>query len=132
MCLCGKKNYFCFMAESHNFGKQGEDEAEKLLKSKGFDVLGRNLRFAGHEVDIVAQKGKLLIVAEVKTRSYATLGEPEEFVSKKQQQNMVKAANAFVIFKKLDVDVRFDIISIVKNQYQNKITHIEDAFYPVM
>ncbi len=120
------------MAESHNFGKQGEDEAEKLLKSKGFEVLGRNLRFAGHEVDIVAQKGKLLVVAEVKTRSYATLGEPEEFVSKKQQQNMIKAANAFVIHKKLDVDVRFDIISIVKNQYQNKVTHIEDAFYPVM
>lgn len=60
------------------------------------------------------------------------MGEPEEFVSKKQQQNLIKAANAYVVFKNLDVDVRFDIISIVKNQYQTSIRHIEDAFYPVM
>lgn len=120
------------MAQSHDFGKQGEDEAEKLLKGKGFEILGRNIRFAGHEVDIIAQKEKLLVIAEVKTRSYATLGEPEEFVSKKQKQNMIKAANAYVINKDLDVDVRFDIISIVKNQYQTNVRHIEDAFYPVI
>lgn len=118
------------MAEKHEFGKQGEDEAEKLLKGKGFEILGRNIRFAGHEIDIVARKGNVLVVAEVKTRSYATLGEPEEFVSKKQQQNIIKATNAYVIYKNLSVDVRFDIISIVKNQYQTKVNHIEDAFYP--
>ena len=120
------------MAENHEFGKQGEDEAEKLLKSKGFEILGRNIRFGGHEMDIVAKNEKLLVVAEVKTRSYSSMGEPEEFVSKKQQQNLIKAANAYVVHKNLDVDVRFDIISIVKNQYQNTVRHIEDAFYPVM
>ncbi len=120
------------MAENHDFGKKGEDEAENLLKSKGFEILGRNVRIAGNEMDIVAKKEHLLVVAEVKTRSYATMGEPEEFVSKKQQQNLIKAANAYVTQKNLNVDVRFDIISIVKNQYQTTVRHIEDAFYPVM
>lgn len=120
------------MAEKHDFGKQGEDEAEKLLVSKGFEILERNKHIAGNEVDIIARKGNLLVIAEVKTRSYSTLGEPEEFVSKKQQQNLIKAANAYVVNKDLDVDVRFDIISIVRNQYSNRVKHIEDAFYPVL
>lgn len=120
------------MAEKHDFGKKGEDEAEKMLQAKGFEILERNKHIGGNEVDIIARKGSLLVIAEVKTRSYATLGEPEEFVSKKQQQNLIKAANTYVTEKNLDVDVRFDIISIVKNQYQNKVRHIEDAFYPVL
>lgn len=117
------------MAENHEFGKQGEDKAAKLLESKGFEILERNKQVGGHEVDIIARKGNLLVIAEVKTRSYATLGEPEEFVSKKQRQNLVKAANAYVVNNKMDVEVRFDIISIVKNQYQSRVHHIEDAFY---
>ncbi len=120
------------MAEKHELGKEGENEAEKLLQEKGFEILGKNVRAGGHEMDLVARRKNLLVVAEVKTRSYATLGEPEEFLTKKQQQNIIKAANAFVVNKNLDVEVRFDIISIVKNQYETKVRHIEDAFYATM
>jgi putative endonuclease len=89
------------MAENHEFGKQGEDEAEKLLKNKGFEILGRNVRFGGHEMDIVAKKNKLLVVAEVKTRSYTTMGEPEEFVSKKTAAKSYKSSECLCNPQKL-------------------------------
>jgi hypothetical protein len=34
------------------------------------------------------------------------------------------------VSKDLDVNARFDIVSIVHNSYRTVIEHIEDAFYP--
>jgi putative endonuclease len=42
---------------------------------------------------------------------------------------MVKAANEYVLSKNIDLEVRFDIIAILKNQHIEKIEHFENAFY---
>ena len=34
----------------------------------------------------------------------------------------------YIKLKQIDLDARFDIISIVHNSYRTKIEHIEDAF----
>ena len=39
------------------------------------------------------------------------------------------AADAFVIAKDLDVEVRFDIITVVGKSEQLQLQHIKDAFY---
>ncbi|NLF43909.1 MAG: YraN family protein [Bacteroidales bacterium] len=120
------------MAEHNDLGKLGEDEAEKYLEEKGYEILARNWRGGNHELDLVARKGKLLIVAEVKTRRSAMFGEPEEFVTRTKQKSIIKAANAFVLYKNIDLEVRFDIISIVMSNTEKRIYHIEDAFYPTL
>ena len=76
-----------------------------------------------------AQKGTILAVVEVKTRSSLEFGLPQEFVKPKKIQLLVKAINEYVTQKDLDTEVRFDIIAIHKENSEFVIEHIEDAFY---
>jgi putative endonuclease len=66
---------------------------------------------------------------EVKTRSSIEFGLPQDFVKPKKIQLLVKAVNEYVIANDLEVEVRFDIIAIYKEEKSYKIDHIEDSFY---
>ena len=116
------------MAEHNETGQKGEEIAASFLQNKGFIVLEKNWRFKNLEADIIATSGKTLIVAEVKTRKSNYFGEPETFVNKQKQKNLIKAAHEYIQRNKLDMEVRFDIVSIVLGNNQLKINHIEDAF----
>lgn len=50
-------------------GQAGEEAAAASLEADGYSILARNFRWRGGEVDIVAEKGELLVFAEVKTWS---------------------------------------------------------------
>lgn len=118
------------MADHNELGKEGEQIAVDLLLQKGYKILERNWRFQRAEIDIVAQKDEnILVVVEVKTRTNSAIGSPEEFVTKNKIKLLVKAADAYVVSKKLNVEVRFDIIAVVKNAKYQKVDHLEDAFY---
>lgn len=118
------------MAEHNELGELGEQLAVDLLLEKGYKIIERNWRYLKAEIDIIAQKDKeTLVIVEVKTRSNSFIGNPEEFVTEKKIKLLVKAANEYVISRKLNVEVRFDIIAIVKNSKYQKIEHLEDAFY---
>lgn len=117
------------MAEHNDTGRKGEELASKYLEEKGYTILDKNWSRQQFELDIVAQKGSTLIVAEVKTRQSNYFGEPEEWVTKAKQQKLIKGANAYVLINKLDLEVQFDIISIILKGDNHKIHHIEDAFY---
>lgn len=116
------------MATHNDLGRKGEELAVEYLILKEYVILQRNYRFQKAEVDIIARRGNTLIAAEVKTRSTPEFGDPQDFVKPKQIQQLVKAVNHFVEEEELDVDVRFDIIAIVKNKSGLKIEHIQDAF----
>jgi len=120
------------MAEFHELGKSGEEIAIGHLRQLGYDILEQNWRKGSFEVDIIAQKGKTLVIAEVKTRSTNYFGEPEEFVTKTKQRNLIKAANGYIYENNLEVETRFDIISVLIKGGQYKVHHIEDAFYPTL
>lgn len=62
-------------------GRYGEDLACRYLGSLGYAVLARNWRCSSGELDIVAVDGECLVACEVKTRSSATFGAPEEAVT---------------------------------------------------
>ena len=118
------------MAEHNDLGKIGEELAVNYLIEKGYEILERNWRNIHKEVDIIAMDGPDLVIVEVKTRQSDGFGEPDMAVTRQKQKCLVYAANAYVFSKRLDLDIRFDIISIVFNQGNPKIDHIEDAFLP--
>ena len=117
------------MAQHNELGKKGEQLAVDFLHDNAYTILERNYRFDKAEVDIIAQKKDVLAIIEVKTRSSKDFGNPEAFVKPKQIQNLVKAVNEYVILHDLDVEVRFDIISILKENSNFKIEHLKDAFF---
>jgi len=117
------------MANHNDLGKKGEDLAVDFLLKNGYEILARNYIFQKAEVDIIAQKEDVLAVVEVKTRSTKVFGNPQDFLKPKQIQRIVKAVDNYVTSNQLDVEVRFDIIAIVKNGNQFDIEHLENAYY---
>jgi len=117
------------MAAHNELGIEGEKIAVSHLTKKGYTILETNYRFQKAEVDIIAQKGTTLAVVEVKTRTSADFGNPEEFVSKKKIRLLVKAIDHYIDENNLDVEVRFDVIAILLQKNSTEINHIKDAFY---
>ena len=109
------------MAQHNELGKKGEQLAIDYLVEKGYTILDKNWRFQKAEIDIIAQKENTLAVVEVKTRSSDYFGNPQDFVNPKKIQLSVSAINEYVISKDLNVDVRFDIIAIIKTEKETKI-----------
>jgi putative endonuclease len=118
------------MAEHNDFGKLGEELAVDYLTGKGYEILERNWRNVHKEIDIIAKEGKFLVIVEVKTRQTDEYGEPDVAVTRKKQRMLIAAANAYITRKGLDMETRFDIISIVFRDGEPVIEHIEDAFLP--
>ena len=117
------------MAQHNELGKKGEQLAVDFLLNNGYDIVERNYRFDKAEVDIIAQKSDVLAIVEVKTRSTLDFGNPQDFVKPKQIKNLVKAVDEYVTENDLDLEVRFDIIAIVKQGKSFEIEHLENAFY---
>lgn len=117
------------MAQHNQLGKIGEQLAMDFLLEKGYEIMKRNYRFDKAEVDIIAKKEQTLAIVEVKTRSTSDFGNPQDFLKPKQIQRIVRAVDEYVTKNKLDVEVRFDIIAIVKGKNGFSIEHFENAFY---
>lgn len=118
------------MASHNELGKIGEEIAVQYLLKNGYTILYRNFIFDKAEIDIIAQKEEdTVVIVEVKTRNSDFFGDPQTFVTPRKIKMMVKAANEYIVSNDLDVEVRFDIIAILKNKSQESLEHFVNAFY---
>jgi putative endonuclease len=96
-----------------------------LLIEQGWDVLARNWRGGGGELDIVVGRRGALRVVEVKSRSVDDLHGPEVALGPAKRRHLVQAAEAFLA----QYDDLFDeccfLVALVEGE---KITLIDDAF----
>lgn len=116
------------MAEHNEFGNSGEKKAVEYLREKGYVILHQNWRSGHKEIDIVAQQDACLVVVEVKTRKSSAYGRPSEAVTASKIRRIVMAAEAYVQFYRIDLPIRYDIISVIDSGEQTHIEHIKDAF----
>ena len=112
----------------------GEAEAAKMLEQKGFKILEHNWRMGHLEVDLIAENKKEIVFAEVKARTTTFGGKsPEEYVDEDKKRRMVAAANAYIKYRRIEKEPRFDIIGILVDPNTNEVTyrrHLENAFVP--
>lgn len=123
------------MAEHNDLGKWGEDEAALYYEDRGYEILERDWKVGKRDIDLIAltEDKATLVFVEVKTRQNNDLQEPEEAVDVKKMRNLAIAANAYVKLHGLDMDVRFDIISVIgKCSCVESIECFEDAFNPLL
>lgn len=113
-------------------GQTGEELAAIYLERNGFDILERNFRCKIGEIDIIAQKNKILTFVEVKTRLSIVTGHPAEAVTFRKQQKIRRIAEYYMmvngLLKYMPV-LSFDVIEIVKQA--NKVilfNHFEHCF----
>jgi len=110
-------------------GKEGEERAVAYLQEKGYSILDRNWRRGRQEIDIIARWQEFIVFVEVKTRRSNYFSEPEEAVDRLKQRTLVHTANAYVRYFHINLEVRFDIITLLNRGESWEIRHIEDAFY---
>ena len=108
--------------------KKQKKELLIFLKKKGYEILARNYRFLKAEIDLIAHYQNTLVIVEVKARSSSFFGAPQSFVGKKKRSLLIEAANHFIQSRDLDLEVRFDIVSFVKNNSKWKVEHLKMPF----
>lgn len=118
------------MAQHNELGKKGEDLAVAHLLKNGYQILVRNYTYLKGEIDIIARKENTIVIVEVKTRSTPDFGDPQDFLKPGQIKRLVETAHHFVEeLDDEDVEVRFDIVAIIRNKAGTRVEHLEDAFY---
>jgi len=107
-------------------GKIFENIAVEYLKKKGYKIIKRNFYSRYGEIDIIALENDTLVFVEVKGRYSLKFGSPEESITTKKINSIIKTAEIF-LYENQEIEyseIRFDIITIIKNN----IKHIRNAF----
>ncbi len=118
------------MAQHNELGKEGEILACELLEKTGHTIVTTNYTYLKGEIDIIARRDDLILIVEVKTRSTPDFGNPQDFLKPAQIKRLVTTANHFMENEiDEDIELRFDIVAIIKNKRGIQVEHIEDAFY---
>ena len=118
------------MAKHLILGREGEDIAARYLEQHGYTILDRNWRSGHKELDLVVCKENTIVFVEVKTRTSTEYGDPWSFVDDRKIKRIVSSADAYIRFMCIDMDVRFDIVSITVENGEFKVEHIKQAFFP--
>lgn len=111
-------------------GTLGEQAACDVLAGDGYRILHRNYRVRGGELDIVAERDGVLVFCEVKTRTTAIFGLPEESVTVDKRRRIRRLATEYLFREnRRSTAMRFDVISVSADGGRvGDVRHIENAF----
>ena len=114
-------------------GRWREEVAVHHVVKLGWEVLARNWRRGRLEVSLLARDGPWLVVIEVKTSSEPVQAGWHRMVSMAQQERLIRAARAYLaLYPGPGLEVRFDVMAILRNRYGHRVLHTRDAFYPLL
>lgn len=117
-------------------GKHGEDlAAEYLQKHHKYEIIDRNFRIQGGEIDLIAlnrDKNKdVLVFVEVRSRKTKGYGKPEESISDHKKASIKRTAQ-FYKLQNPDTPnlMRIDVVCIdyAESPVTPEITLFKDAF----
>ena len=110
-------------------GRAGEARAASYLEDLGWEIVARNYRCRGGEVDLVAVDDGVLAFVEVKTRRGARFGSPLEAVDERKQRRMITAALSFLATRRgAGMVARFDVVGIRWDEDAPRLEHVRNAF----
>jgi putative endonuclease len=115
-------------SERQRLGSAAEERAAQFLLRAGCEILARNFRCRMGELDIIARRGGLLIIAEVRLRSSAQFGGAAASITSAKRARIVRAARFFLARRRAlaALAVRFD--ALLLSGSGEPIEWIEGAF----
>ncbi len=107
-------------------GSRAEKRALRHYKLRGFRALAANVWIGGYELDLVLQRGRLIVFCEVKAKRGADRGDPLEMVTPEKVRRLRQAAEAWLAANPdaLDHEVRFDVAA----ERDGRLEVLADAF----
>jgi putative endonuclease len=120
------------LASTKEIGEIAEGLAQQYILKLGYKIMDTNWHFGHLELDIVAQDGDQLVIVEVKSRNGIRYEHPSEAVTNTKIKRIVEAAEAYIFEKDLNMETRFDVITVIFFKQSHELEHFKDAFYPTM
>lgn len=109
-------------------GARGEELAVVWLQQAGYTILARNWRCAYGELDVVAERDGVIVGVEVKTRTSAVMGEPEEAVTAAKQRKLVLTIQTYLMEHEAEQQpYQLDVIAV---RLAPSGAHLETRHYP--
>jgi putative endonuclease len=111
-------------------GAWAEDLAVTHLESHGLEVLARNYRIRGGEIDIVMRDQSVIVFVEVKQRSSTAFGGALEAVTV-PKMNLLRRAALHYLVNELhsdDLPCRFDLLLVHGDARSNRLEWLQNAF----
>jgi len=106
--------------ERHDYGREAEEAAAEKLRSNGFRILWQNLRIGALELDLVAKKGDLVVVVEVRARGPGSFEKPLASISRTKRRTLLRGVRALWkgrIAKMPEVKrVRIDVAAVTRDE----------------
>lgn len=109
-------------------GKQAEALAAHFLEQQGLQILARNFRCRGGEIDLVCRERKSLVFVEVRLRRNAAYGGAAASITHNKRQRIIKAARHYLAaHQAADSECRFDCV-LLDSLAENRIEWLRNAF----
>lgn len=110
-------------------GDRGERIALDHLLSLGYELVEKNYRRRGGEIDLILRRERTLVFVEVKLRRGNEFGTPLEAVTPRKQATIRALAEQYLSESEINLEeVRFDVVGITLGSGPLEIDHVEDAF----
>jgi putative endonuclease len=107
-------------------GRYGEALARAWLQENGYEIITSNWQQSHYEIDIIASKEHVLHLVEVKYRKSNQFGNPEESVTRKKVQFLMRAASVY-LSKHYWPQMQIDILSIIEQNKEVQYYWIPDV-----
>ena len=105
--------------ERHDYGREAEEAAAEKLRANGFRILWQNLRIGALELDLVAKKGDLVVVVEVRARGPGSFEKPLASISRTKRRTLLRGVRALWkgrIAKMPEVKrIRIDVAAVTRD-----------------
>ncbi len=122
--------------DRQSVGRLGESIAADYLCRKGYEILAKNIRIAGCEVDILGKRGKIVSLIEVKSISRemshgnegtlevhqlasrsgvqegAEVVSPEDHIDRKKLARLKMAGDAYAPTLEEGLDIQIDVVAV--------------------
>jgi putative endonuclease len=109
-------------------GRHGEDLAAAWLQREGYTILARNWRRPCGELDLIAERDGAIVGVEVKTRTSAAMGAPEEAVTPAKQRKLLLTLQTYLM--EMGAEQRSYRLDVIAVRLAPSGAHLETRHYP--
>ena len=117
------------MNSTHDKGLDGENRACAYLRNKGYEIVERNFRTRGGEIDIICSRGETLFFVEVKSLPKGNLEILSHELNRRKQQKIIKTAKCYLQKNRQYSNrlIQFDVLALDVPAL-DPVYHISNAF----
>jgi putative endonuclease len=110
---------------AYRLGHRGEWLAALALLVKGYRIVARRYRTKLGEIDLIARRGDLVLIVEVKARP--TLAEAMDAIGRMSERRIEGAADLWLVKQRdyAKLSMRFDMVAVLPRRWP---VHVENVF----